>query len=136
MNRFKKAPTILVADDCAPVCEVMEILLCRAGYDVLTATDGEDALELARASDGIDLLIANPNLPGLRGDELAAQVERLFPAIAVIFMSGSREPEEHAGSSHWLVKPFTVGDLRDCVGHALRSHEQTAGHPEMALSHG
>ncbi|MDR3405851.1 MAG: response regulator [Chthoniobacter sp.] len=62
------AETILVVDDCEALCELLEILLSRTGYRVLTATSGAKALQIARTISEIDLLITNVDMPATRGD--------------------------------------------------------------------
>lgn len=118
--------TILVVDDCAGVCEVIEILLTRVGYRVLTATNGGDALEIARIVPEIDVLLSNLGMPEMRGDELAAHVATLHPSAAIVFLSSWQQPIDCASSSDFLLKPFTVAELRDSVRHALRTRPTLA----------
>lgn len=111
--------TILVVDDCEGVCEVIDVLLSRAGFRVLTATNGIEALELARDTPGIDLLMSNIDMPGMRGDELAAHFASLHPAAPVVFLSSWNDRITAAEPFAFLAKPFTVAELRDAVRRAL-----------------
>lgn len=120
MTLLAAPKTILVVDDCEGVCELIEILLVRVGYHVLTATNGREALRLARANAEIDLLLTNLDMPGMRGDELAAQFAQWHPATPVAFLSSFEHPTAAAGPHELLVKPFTVTQLRDTVRRALR----------------
>ena len=120
----RKTETILVVDDSEAVCEVIEILLCRAGYRVLTATNGSDALQIALETPEIDLLMSDIEMPGMRGDELAAHFSRLNPAVPIVFVARAEEAHCANGAekrASFLPKPFTVAELRDTVLHALRS---------------
>lgn len=112
--------TVLVVDDCRDICTLIEILLCRVGYHVLTATNGDDALHLARITPGIGLLLTNLGMPGMRGDELAARFSEIHPVAVVVFVT-SFEHESAPEAFATLVKPFTIADLRFTVRRALLS---------------
>src|SRR6185369_11207281 len=81
--------TVLVVDDDDAIREYMRRVLVQLGYDVLIAANGDEALALA-SSDArpIDLLISDGVMPGLHGPELAAQLRRDRPDVAVLFVSG------------------------------------------------
>jgi len=128
MTSSPDSKTILVADDCAPVGELIELLLCRVGYRVLRATNGADALRLARKT-RIDLLLSNLDMPKMRGDELAVRFAAIHPAAPVVFLSSFDHPDEVSEPLDVLTKPFTVAELRDTVSHALR---QRAALPTVA----
>lgn len=120
MTLLAPPKTVLVVDDCEGVCELIEILLVRVGYHVLTATNGREALRLARSNAEIDLLLANLDMPGMGGEELAAWFAQRRPATPVVFLSSFEHPTGAAGPHELLVKPFTVAQLRDTVRRALR----------------
>jgi CheY-like chemotaxis protein len=81
--------TILIVDDEAAVRHVVQRLLERAGYAVLSAANGEEALALAGQHEGqIDLLITDIVLPGLPGPEIAAQIAETRADIKVLYSSG------------------------------------------------
>jgi len=66
--------------------------LTRCGYRILSAGDGEDALEVAARHDGaIDLLLSDLVMPRLGGPGLAARLRAVRPGTAVVFMSGHSE---------------------------------------------
>ncbi|MGB8169013.1 MAG: response regulator [Chthoniobacteraceae bacterium] len=87
------AETIPAVDDHESMCELIEVILGRAGYRVLTATNGADALRLARATPQIDLLVSDIEMPRMRGDELAAR-------FAAVWAVG-----RHGGSGEVLEVP-------------------------------
>ena len=116
-----ESETILVVDDSDTVCELIEILLCRVGYRVLTATNGKDALEIARDTPRIDLLLSNIDMPGIRGDEVAAQFAVLHPSAAIVFLTSFSVSVQATQPVEVLFKPFTVAELRDTVCRALRT---------------
>lgn len=126
--------TILVVDDCAGVCEVIHILLSRVGYHVLTATNGHDALRLARRTPEIDLLLCNSEMPGMRGEEVAVRFEVLHPSAPVVFLSSYDASPDPAEACEIIPKPFTLAQLRDTVHRALRTRPARAeiAHTEIA----
>lgn len=84
--------TVLVADDEPMVRRVAVQVLQRAGYRVLEACDGVDALAISRRHDGeIALLLTDVVMPRLAGPALAAELRRERPGIGVLFMSGFAE---------------------------------------------
>jgi len=100
--------TILLAEDDPTVRTLVLTLLQLAGYAVIVAVDGQDALEQSRQVDGaIDLLVTDINMPRMTGFELAMQIQIERPLIKVLVMSGmtavSHLPDE---SWQFLQKPF------------------------------
>ena len=120
------AGTILVVDDCEVLCELYEVLLCRMGYRVLTATTGAEALQVARTFPKIDLLISNVEMPEMLGDELAMRLASQHPSVSVLFLSIFNDPIDTAEPFEFLTKPFTVDELRNSVRRALRSRPALA----------
>ena len=81
--------TILVVDDEALVRSLARDILLGAGYHVLEAEDGEQALRVAEEHPGaIHVLLTDVVMPGINGKELAARVAALRPDTRMIFMSG------------------------------------------------
>ncbi len=120
------APTIMVVEDDGAVRELAVSFLTAAGYHVLAAKDGLEALHAATGCvQPISALLTDVVLPKMRGTELAARLGDLLPEIKVIFMSGYLE---HAGGSDdllavgaFLEKPFTRESLLLKVSETLRS---------------
>ena len=115
---------ILVAEDGATFRAALVRMLGRAGYEVEAVASGEAAL--ARLVDpsapGVDLLLADINLPGRSGtDVIAAARSELESAPACVFMSGSLLDASAAGDRHEaiLVKPFGADELLAAVSGAL-----------------
>jgi CheY-like chemotaxis protein len=81
--------TILVVDDEPDVCELARDCLVAAGYKVLRAGDGEEALRVAEAhTEPIHLLLTDVVMPRLNGVELAGRLIRQRPDTKVLYMSG------------------------------------------------
>ena len=113
--------TILICEDDPTVREFVDRVLERYGYEVLTASSGEDALELATSYEGpIALLLTDVIMPGMNGRELAEAVRVCRPEIDVLYMSGHTEDvladrSELAKDIDLLQKPFTTKTLLDRV---------------------
>jgi len=110
------AMTILVVDDDGNLLDVMQLVLEGAGYRVLKALNGEEALRVAQAHRGpIALLLADVVMPGLSGPEVAARLHAVQPGAKVLFMSGfTTEHVQARGlreSDPLLVKPFSPETL-------------------------
>jgi signal transduction histidine kinase/DNA-binding response OmpR family regulator len=89
LNASAGNETILVVDDEPLLKDLIQEMLAPLGYNVLTASDGEDALQFIASYDGrIDLLLTDVIMPGMNGRDLAVEVLIERPEIKVIFMSG------------------------------------------------
>jgi len=100
--------SVLVVDDDPIVLEVLVDLLEDLGCDVISAANGNDALNHLRQKQQISVLITDINMPGMDGHELTQRARRLRPQLKVIQLSG-REPPR-AGYPV-IRKPFTAEDL-------------------------
>jgi CheY-like chemotaxis protein len=109
------AARILVVEDEALLRGLVVRSLESVGHQVVTASHGKEALELALAEPP-DLLITDVILPGLDGEQLTARLRERQPRLRVLLMSGY-EPERVAGATGedeqtlFLAKPFTIGQL-------------------------
>jgi signal transduction histidine kinase/CheY-like chemotaxis protein len=117
--------TLMVVEDESAVRELVRAALSRAGYRIIAARDGEEALTRAAAHEGrIDLLLTDVVMPGLNGPELARQFRRVRPETRVLFMSGYAA--DHiadegmlSGDADLLAKPFAPDELVARVRTAL-----------------
>ena len=81
--------TVLVAEDETIVRDLVQQTLERAGYRVLVAADGDEALRVGAASTHpVDVLVTDMVMPGMNGGELARRVLEASPSTPVVFMSG------------------------------------------------
>lgn len=116
--------TILVVDDEALIRQLARAVLTRAGYRVLLAKDGHEALDLYRAEQGaIDLVVLDGVMPGLSGRETLTELRRLDPRAQVLF-STSAEAEHLAVrdadlADGLLPKPYRADDLARAVREIL-----------------
>jgi len=123
---------ILVADDEAHILHVLSMKLQNAGYTVICAMDGEEALELC-ISEGPDLLITDNQMPYLSGIELSTRVHQIeqFATLPTILLTargydlGSEEIRA-AGIGLVLAKPFSPREVLEHVKQFLGAEHATA----------
>ena len=115
--------TILLVEDEDMVRAVAERALTRQGYTVLTAENGEAALELIATADRPDLLISDVVMPSMDGPTMVARVRKRYPDLPILFMSGYAEEQlrrsidiDHVA---FLPKPFSVQQLAEAARDAL-----------------
>jgi len=115
--------TVLVVDDRADIRGVVDRNLTDAGYTVVTAATGADALLAAAGHpDPVNLLLTALNMPGLSGDETAARFRVLHPNIRVLLMSGYALLAGPGQRIHPVLdKPFTRVALLTAVTAALNN---------------
>ena len=115
---------LLVAEDDAAIRSAVRRILARAGYDVVTATDGLEAARIAEARAApFDLVLTDVIMPALTGPQLVARLRRRWPRQAVLFMSGYPEDAlaevpNFSVQRDFLAKPFTPAELVRRVGQA------------------
>jgi CheY-like chemotaxis protein len=109
--------TVLLVEDEAAVRALSTLALRSAGYDVVTAGDGEEALAVSRQHPArIDLLVTDVVMPKMSGRQLADRLTATHPPLRVLFMSGYvddtvlRHGVREAGVA-FLQKPFTPASL-------------------------
>jgi two-component system NtrC family response regulator len=115
--------TILVVDDEANYLTVMQALLEEAGYEVLTALSGAEALKAAAQSD-LDVVLTDMKMPKMSGIELLDEIKRLYPDIPVIIMTayGTVEKAVEAmkkGAFDYILKPFKNEEILVTIAKAL-----------------
>ncbi len=116
---------VLVAEDQPEVRVLLHRILTRAGYDVMLASDGREALLRAEElGDDLGLLITDYDMPHVRGDVLAMAVRATHPEVPVILMSGFTSegwPEQLVMSAHTVIveKPFSTHVSKRSMRHAV-----------------
>jgi signal transduction histidine kinase/ActR/RegA family two-component response regulator len=117
--------TVLLVEDEAEVRRLTCEFLQAAGYQVLTAADGEEGLGIGRKfANEIDILVTDVVMPRMRGPELAKQLKRELPDLKVVYMSGYTEEfsevPSHLQGVYFLQKPFSRDGLLRKVHDALK----------------
>lgn len=114
--------TILVVDDSETVRQVLQLTLSNAGFDVVEAVDGVDAMEKLTAAPDVDMVITDLNMPNIDGLELIKKIRSVgnyrFTPIVMLTTESSEEKKQagrDAGASGWIVKPFKPEQLLKVV---------------------
>jgi two-component system chemotaxis response regulator CheY len=117
---------ILTVDDSAPMRDLVAVTLTQAGYEVMQAKDGLEALELAR-DEHFDLVLADLNMPKMNGIELirALRAEANYRMTPILMLTtesdlAKRREGKAAGATGWIVKPFFPDQLIASLNRALR----------------
>ncbi|HNZ02855.1 MAG TPA: transporter substrate-binding domain-containing protein [Myxococcota bacterium] len=117
--------TVLVVEDDDGVRTVAERILAAAGYRVMTAVDGAEALNMCqRHSDEIDLILTDVVMPRMDGGSLADSVAMRYPDIRILFMSGHADLSKASGrrldpEQNFIAKPFLATELSAAVARVL-----------------
>jgi PAS domain S-box-containing protein len=120
-----RAGTILVADDEAMIRKVTALVLEEAGFQVLLARDGQDAVDqFAAHADQIVAVLLDMTMPRLNGEEAFRQMRAVRPDVRVVLTSGYAEQEAMrrfagTGLAGFLRKPWRADDLVDALRVAL-----------------
>ncbi|MGQ9659228.1 MAG: response regulator [Thermochromatium sp.] len=104
--------TIMVVDDSASLRSVLGLALKGAGYEVIEACDGRDALAKLDGTK-IHLIVSDVNMPNMDGITLVSEVKKLpnYRFTPILMLTTESQPEKKeaaraAGAKAWLVKPF------------------------------
>jgi PAS domain S-box-containing protein len=122
---------ILLVEDEPSLRQILQRMLVRFGLKVTAAPDGEQALEALRASVEIDVVLTDVIMPGMSGGELAIHIERNYPVLPLMFMTGFHDDSfvrERVNSSRrpLLYKPFSGEELERALRALAASVGETA----------
>lgn len=104
---------IMVVEDEDGVRTLVTRLLTREGYDVIAASNGNEALETLESTGGVDLIVTDIVMPGMRGTDMVDIIRKERPDVPVLFITGYPQ-DDNFGSSQKeriLFKPFSQKDL-------------------------
>lgn len=118
---------IMVVDDDASIRRTLNILLTKAGYEVIQASDGSEAVRLWRERGG-DLVITDLHMPEKDGFQTIVELLSHSPGTRIIAMSGGGQTKRLdllgnmalLGSVLTIEKPFTLAEMMTLVGRALK----------------
>ncbi len=117
--------SVLAVDDSASMRGLVTYVLKQAGFKVVLAEDGLEALEYAR-NQAVDLVLTDINMPNLDGIELIRELRSLphykfVPMLVLTTESGTDKKMEGkaAGATGWLVKPFDPQQLISTISKVL-----------------
>jgi signal transduction histidine kinase/CheY-like chemotaxis protein len=127
-RRSPKGETVLVVEDEEALRLVTQRIFARNGYHVITAANGPQALDIARAYPGeIHLLVTDVVMPRMLGKEVADKMRAIKPGIEVLFMSGYARPVLASQGSlepnvALVEKPFSEAEILSQAGQVLNGH--------------
>lgn len=119
------AKLIMTVDDSASIRQMVSFTLKQAGYQVIEAVDGVDALSKMNGAP-VNMLLTDLNMPNMDGIELIRQVraDSAFKFIPIIMLTTESQAEKKqqgkaAGATGWIVKPFNPDQLLAVVKKVL-----------------
>lgn len=116
---------ILIVDDDQAIRTMLERVLTREGYEVVTAFDGEDGVEVANLENP-DIVLLDLGLPGIDGIETLRRIKQNEPDIAAIMITAEGSIETavaamKAGARNYVTKPFNTDEIRLLVSETLET---------------
>ncbi|MFO1399844.1 MAG: response regulator [Steroidobacteraceae bacterium] len=116
---------ILAVDDSASMRQMVGVTLRSAGYDVVEANDGQEALDYARQH-AVDLVLTDVNMPRMDGIRLVSELRSLptYRLTPLLLLTTESSPErkaqgKQAGATGWMVKPFNPDQLLATLARVL-----------------
>ena len=126
MNIGGRMKRILAVDDSSSVRQMVSFTLKNAGFDVVDAVDGRDAITKVEQSK-FDLIIADLNMPNLDGIGMIVEVRKRtgYSFVPILMLTTESQPEKKdagrkAGATGWIVKPFNAEQLISVVRKLIR----------------
>ncbi|HUI46333.1 MAG TPA: ATP-binding protein [Nitrospirota bacterium] len=122
--------TVLLAEDDGEVRMLMRTVLKEAGYQVIEAVDGEDAIQKFRENNNIDLVVSDIIMPKINGKEMYQEIKKFRPEIKVIFTSGYTADIIHKKGVFdlgldFVLKPVAPGEFLQRVRDVLDKNLKT-----------
>ncbi|MHA6533240.1 response regulator transcription factor [Paenibacillus sp. BAC0078] len=107
---------VLVLEDEKPIRDLLRVNLKRAGFEVVEAVTGEEALAVAGDHKDFDIAILDLMLPGISGFEVCGRLRRQFPRLGIIMLTAkSQEIDKvmglESGADDYVIKPFSPVEL-------------------------
>lgn len=129
---------MMLVDDEERYLETTKKLLSKKGYDVQTATSGQEALEKL-AKQNIHVVVLDVKMPGMDGIATLKEIKRQFPLVEVIMLTGHATVESavdglKSGATDYLMKPAEVDDLVAKAEEAFEKRQKLEEKIRMAQS--
>lgn len=131
MNFIHKTQKILIADDDAEILEILSILLSGDGYDITTASNGDEVVSLADES--FSLIVLDVNMPKLSGFLACSEIRKKTMAPILFLTARTQESDKaigfSAGGDDYLSKPFSNAEFLMRVKALIRRYSQYGSIP-------
>lgn len=141
-SRPSDARTILIVDDEIDLLDLLKYNLEQEGYSVISATNGADALDIARRA-APDLIVLDVMMPGIDGIEVCRRIRKdaAIRATPVIMLTARTEDEDYVrgldvGADIYLGKPISIPVLISQVKALFRRSDQSDARPDVLAVHG
>ncbi len=135
----RQAPrTVLVVDDEEPIRRLVDRALSAAGYTIVQAPSGPEAIRIAAETPSIDLLVTDMMMPGMNGNEVARLLRQDHPKLKVLYFTGFGDRLFDEKIQMWddeafLEKPCSMKGLLEAVSLLWSDHIDRA--PEKQKAH-
>ena len=117
--------TVLIADDEADIVETLQFMLESDGFDVLTAYDGEEALNIARKAIP-DIILLDVMMPKINGYKVSRllKFDKKFQDIPILMITARSQEEdkligEETGADEYITKPFEISNVIELINKHL-----------------
>jgi CheY-like chemotaxis protein len=124
---------VLIADDDPAICSLINTVLRKGPYDMMTCNDAESALVAVDRNPPFDIIICDFMLPGISGLDLIARLRSKprMRGVPILMISGHTNyamdgRAKNAGANQFLNKPFTISQLRSAITNLLQESQQRA----------
>lgn len=141
-SRPSDARTILIVDDEIDLLDLLKYNLEQEGYSVISATNGADALDIARRA-APDLIVLDVMMPGIDGIEVCRRIRKdaAIRATPIIMLTARTEDEDYVrgldvGADIYLGKPISIPVLISQVKALFRRSDQSDARPDVLAVHG
>jgi two-component system chemotaxis response regulator CheY len=126
---------VLLVDDEAAVRKPIQLTLTRAGYEVIEAQDGDEAMQLLNSGDNplmVDAILCDLHMPGVDGTDAIAYFRTHYPSVPIVVLTGFPDVEMavalmRQGVKDYLVKPVSKEDVLKVIQKAVSQHEILKG---------
>lgn len=117
--------TILVVDDRIGIRKLLQEVLQGAGYLVMAASGGSEAVEIVKEQK-VDLVLLDMKMSGMDGLETLTQLKEYAPHVVILIMTAYEELEvlkeaRRRGAAGYISKPFDIEELKDTIAAKLRA---------------
>jgi response regulator RpfG family c-di-GMP phosphodiesterase len=122
--------TVLCVDDEANILQALKRLLRKEGYAILTATSGEEGLEVLRQNPQVQVVISDQRMPGMKGSEFLLKVKNEYPDMIRIILTGYSEASAimeaitESEVYHFMTKPWDDSELKATITQCFTYYHQ------------
>jgi DNA-binding response OmpR family regulator len=129
-------PIILVVEDDFSTKDLIVQVISEdfPDYDILSADNGQEGLDLMMANDNVTICITDGRMPLMDGFVFVSNVRKKFPDVAIVFLTACSTEFKKAdafclGVDEYIEKPFDIDSLSIAVGKAVEKHQNKSDEP-------